>query len=167
MASKQIVHRALRHVISFGELSLRDIAFEVSLSSRANLALRQLGRRILLAINGGRIPSQPVQISTSSAFLQRVLNIVLVGAEKQVRRVYAWRIVASVANAHACRDGAVRQNPRYSVGTNTSSLELKSSVFVWINSASPSPALTGLLSLTPEAFGNFHVGIVSQTGWTI
>ena len=91
---------------------------------------------------------------TAAAFMPAVAHVVGCGAEEQVIRTHARRIVAVMTGEHAVGDRAVDQFPRYSVGECGSSLgDEQAAVSSLIEVSSPRPAAVAFSNVAPEPFG--------------
>ena len=114
----------------------------------------------------GRSCGLPSALSTLAL---HIVHVVLLGAEKQVRRIAAWAIVATVKNANTWRYWSIGYSPSeprpYDIPPNpTSDSESECSVTIRpLDRAAPhvGPArisTTGLVNLGPEPLNIFRCG---------
>lgn len=89
-----------------------------------------------------------------SILLDRIMNVIAFSSNKDVRRIYASRIIACMAAAQSFLDWAVREHPCYTVGLHSlfSSNNPYNTISEWINGGSPKPTRICFSYFIPEAF---------------
>ncbi len=104
-----------------------------------------------------------------AAFLYHVYGVVVRCAKKQMGRIHARRIVASMTHIHAFGYGAVMDFPRQAMGTNNALLpaNTENTITTVRLCTGPNPTGIRLLDILPEAFSqgsNFscHVTMITQ-----
>lgn len=79
-----------------------------------------------------------------------VANVVGIRSKPQVRGIAARRVVAMVEHTQTVGDGAVRDDPRQSVGPNLTILESDAAISVLVTAGSPKPARFRSANLGPK-----------------
>lgn len=119
----------------------------VSSANVANVLRCKLGIMLLLAAH-----------RALASLCHHIVNVVLMGTEEQMGWIDAAGIVASVADKHSIRDGAVGKFIRYAMrwcGGNAAASWSYCAVSILVAVREPLPAVIGaaLVDLAPEAFG--------------
>lgn len=79
--------------------------------------------------------------ASSSALADTICRIFFVSASKQMIRVYAWRIVATMASVMSRRERSECKLPRDSSGPRRSPLVAKAAVAIPVLASGPNPAI--------------------------
>lgn len=92
-----------------------------------------------------------------SALLHLVLHVVVICTKKQMVRVDTSAHVATMADEHAVRDGAVMHYPRKAMGAFFGAVptaDLNNPITMTVATC-PQPTAIGLLDMRPETFGKW------------
>lgn len=139
-------HPVIAVAVPFGEHAASNASVVLG-TDLSHVGVRQLHAR--WSGDGARL-------SGESAFPFRILAVLCVGAEPEMRWVYADSIVACVADQHPFRDRTARQSERNPVRRARTALCGHGSVSVRPDLASPLDAPVGHgLGLLPESFGEW------------
>jgi hypothetical protein len=100
--------------------------------------------------------SEDFSVVSSSSFDVHVPHVVGLGAEEQVTGSDTGWVVADVADAHPCWDGAVSEFPREAVSVHLAASDLQESVTP-LRGRGPHPTVASLVDFRPEALLNDRV----------
>ena len=138
---------ALGHTITGSQCSLRNTSKEVQTPCFSHLGICKARLRQCFTVGATR---------AVSAFHHHVVGVVLCGAEKEVIRAHARRIITMMANIHSFRNGTIQQFPRDAVGLVGSppvaTNRIKGTIPVLVGTCLPYPTFLGFnyLNLLPE-----------------
>lgn len=111
--------------------------------------------------------ARPIRPAPMTALGYHVLDIVIPSPKEQVTRVDAWRVIATMKNAHAVRDRAMRQLPRKAMRQVNDPTGIETPIAEIVNAGRPFPAIVRLAAshFGPEtilARGLDDAGIVAD-----
>ncbi len=92
-----------------------------------------------LLIRDNRIVVSLARRHVSSAFSKHVAHVLAVRTGNEMRRIHAWRIVASVKNIESLRNGAVSQFPRQPMSADRALAAFRSPVASPRDTPTPKP----------------------------
>lgn len=148
------VHSSCGHTEHDGESCLRELTGIEYFAHLNGARIGKFCRWVALAAQGGfRMCSQAMLLATSHpAFPGRIPKIVGVGADKQMVRPHARRVVAMVADMQTVRDGAIAKLPREPVGQHGAApvVDTQDTVTAPVLRGGPQPTRRRFTDLGPE-----------------